>query len=231
MKNLSLILVAIPLLLISCARDPFADFIVSDTWVGVGEDVFFTNRSIDAESFEWNFGDGLISNSFNSTHYYNQPGDYTISLKAFNHGVLDVAEMNVTIGASLEITVEEYYEPFYLVTDISVILYPTVTDWENQTNMIIEGFTNSNGIVRFDHLYNQRYYVDVYGPNHDNYALAAENVDWIETPVLHGGTLNTFTAVVDYYPPDKKSTLSRFEVKAKRKIEAAEHAPRKKTDR
>lgn len=230
MKNISLYLLAIPLLLASCSRDPFADFTVSDSWVGVGESVYLTNRSVDAESFEWNFGDGYLSSSFNSSHYYSHPGEYVIQLKAINHGVIDIAEMTVSVGASLDITVEEYLAPYYLVTDISVILYSTVTDWENQTNPVIEGYTNSNGVVHFDHLYNQRYYVDVWGPNHDNYQLAAEDVGWIETPVLLGGGINTFTAVVDYYGTGKKSTLSRQDTKALRKTEAAEHDMRVKPE-
>jgi len=230
MKNISLYLLAIPLIFASCSRDPFADFTISDSWVGVGESVYLTNRSVDADAFEWNFGDGYLSSSFNTSHYYSAPGEYVVQLKAINHGEVDITQMTISVGASLDITVEEYLDPFYLVTDISVILYSTVSDWENQTNPVIEGFTNSNGVVRFEHLYNQRYYVDVWGPNHDNYQLAAEDVLWIETPVLLGGGLNTFTAVVDYYPPTKKSTLSRQDTKVLRKMEVIDHEPRIKPE-
>ncbi len=230
MKNIAIFLLTLPLLLTSCHKDPFADFTVSNSWIGVGESVFVTNRSIDAEAFEWNFGDNYFSNSFNASHYYDQPGDYTIQLKANNNGATDVAQMVVSVGASVEITVEEYLEPFYLVTDISVILYPSVIDWEKQTNKVAEGFTNSAGVVSFDHLYSQRYYVDVYGPNHDNLQLAAEDVGWIETPVLLGGRIIPFTAVVDYYPPAKKSLLNRQELRVLRKTEAGEHAARMKSD-
>jgi PKD repeat protein len=234
MKNISLLLVAITLLLISCTRDPLADFTISNSNVGIGEIVYFTNRSIDAESFEWDFGDGYRSSNFNTSHFYDIDGVYNVSLKAFSHDRVDVAYMTVNvIDASLEITVEEYYEPYYLVSDISVILYASINDWENPDTSpkVVEGFTDVNGVVRFDHLAAQRYYVDVWGPNHDNYQLAAEDVGFIETPVLILGTLTKFTALVDYYPDGKKSALSRFDIKAQRKIEAAEHAPRKKTEK
>jgi hypothetical protein len=230
MKNKLLLLLTIPLLLASCTRDPFADFTMSSTWVGAGENVYFTNRSVDADRFEWDFGDGFVSNSFNASHFYDQTGDYVVRLKAYSNNSVSTSQMNIRVGADLEITVEEYLEPFYLVTDISVRLYPTVTDWENQTNMIVEGFTDSNGKVSFDYLYNNRYYIDVWGPNHDNYQLAAEDVGWIETPVLLGGTLNLFTAVVDYYPPAKKSSLNRLDLKAARKTEAAGHPARIKPE-
>jgi PKD repeat protein len=231
MKKISILLAIIPLALISCTKEPIANFTISNSWVGPNEDIYFTNRSIDAEAFEWDFGDGTFSSNFNVSHYYTQTGDYTVRLKAFREGIEDMAQMTVSVGASLEITVEEYLDPYYLVTDISVILYPTVTDWEKQTNMVIEGFTDSNGIVRFDHLNNQKYYVDVYGPNHDNYKLAAEAVSWIETPMLIHGALSTFTAVVDYYPPAKKYSLNRFETKSLRKIEAAGNEPRTRSER
>ncbi len=232
MKKIILLLVTIPLLLASCSKDPFADFTVSDTVVGIGEVIFFTNRSIDAQSFEWDFGDGFVTNKFNTSHFYDIDGTYTISLKAIYKNREDIAYLTVSvIDASIEITVEEYYEPFYLVEDISVILYPSVKDWENFTNKIQEKFTNSSGVVRFDHLAAQRYYVDVWGPNHNNYALAEEDVGFIETPVLVPGTVTYWTALVDYYPDGKKSALSRFEVKAQRKIEAAGHAPRRSGDR
>jgi hypothetical protein len=185
---------------------------------------------VDADRFEGDFGDGFISNSFNASHYYEQTGDYIVRLKAYNNGTVDIAQMNVRVGASLEITVEEYYDPFYLVTDISVRLYPSIPDWENQTNMVVEGFTNNNGVVRFDYLYNDIYYVDVYGPNHDNYKLAAEDVGFIETQILIGGRVNPFIAKVDYYPPAKKSTLSREDLKSFRKIEAESNSSKRKAE-
>ncbi len=232
MKNIILLLVSIPLLLISCSRDPFSDFTVSASNVGIGENIYFTNRSIDAESFEWNFGDGYTSSSFNASHYYDIDGIYTVSLKAYFKGEVSTSYMTISvIGASIEITVEEYLEPFYLVPDISVILYPTVNDWENYTNKVEEKFTNANGVVRFDHLAPKRYYVDIWGPNHDNYTLAEEDVVWIETPILVAGSITYWTAVVDYYESAKKSALDRFETKAQRKLEAASKTPRKYSER
>jgi len=229
MKNSILLLAAISILFVGCSKDPFADFTISDTVVGIDEIVYFTNRSIDAESFEWDFGDGFKSNSFNASHDFDMDGIYTVSLKAFYNNRVDEAFMTVSvIDASIEITVEEYYEPFFLVSDISVILYETVYDWEHPDDaiMVAEKFTNASGVVRFDHLAPRRYYVDVWGPNHDNYALAAEDVGFIETPVLIPGTITYWTALVDYYPDGKKSALSRFETKAMRKTEAMEHEAR-----
>ncbi|RYE17705.1 MAG: PKD domain-containing protein, partial [Sphingobacteriales bacterium] len=50
-----------------------------------GLSVKFTNTTIDAVSYTWNFGDGQTSNEVNPTHIYNSPpGLYTVSLTAVN---------------------------------------------------------------------------------------------------------------------------------------------------
>lgn len=42
--------------------------------------VNFTNRSEQAESFNWNFGDGNSSTEENPSHTYDKPGEYEVSL-------------------------------------------------------------------------------------------------------------------------------------------------------
>lgn len=221
MKKILYLLITLPVILISCSKNPVSDFTSNASEVGIGEFVYFSNYSIDAESFEWDFGDGHTSTSFNASNYYDMDGIYTVSLKAFSGNRVDISYMNITVlGASLEITVEEYEPPYYVVENISVILYPSIKDWEDYTNMVEEKFTNSAGVVRFDHLAHQRYYVDVKGPNHDNQDLAELDITWIESPILVPGVTKLFTAVVDWYPggnPNwKKSTFIRPEAKEKR---------------
>jgi PKD repeat protein len=43
--------------------------------------VTFANKSVDADAFEWDFGDGNISSDISPTHTYSQPGKYTVTLK------------------------------------------------------------------------------------------------------------------------------------------------------
>jgi hypothetical protein len=60
MKRLLIILAILPLLFTSCIREPYADFIANKRVVEVGETVYFTNRSIDARQYEWDFDDGYF---------------------------------------------------------------------------------------------------------------------------------------------------------------------------
>lgn len=64
---------------------PTADF-VHDPIIPVTNDpVNFTNRSIDATSFIWNFGDGTSSDlETPRPKYYRRTGDYTVCLQAIN---------------------------------------------------------------------------------------------------------------------------------------------------
>ena len=231
MKRLALFLLILPLFITACQKEPVADFTVSTTEAGIGESIIFTNRSVDGKNYEWDFGDGYISTNYNADHYYDEPGNYVVSLKAFGREGTSVATLTITILQTyLEITVEEYYEPYYLVAGATVKVYPTLQDWENETNVFSTGTTNANGMVTFSYLFPQRYYIDVWGPDHDNYELADEDAGFIETDVMIPGAINTFKALVDYYPPLSRSTDDTKVLKSQKKSISIS-TPRKPGDR
>jgi gliding motility-associated-like protein len=49
-----------------------------------GQPVYFYNYSRNADYFEWNFGDNTHSFLSDPVHYYESPGSYNITLKAWN---------------------------------------------------------------------------------------------------------------------------------------------------
>jgi hypothetical protein len=232
MKRFALLILALPIFLSGCHREPVADFIASATEAGIGETIVFTNRSIDGIDYEWDFGDGYTSTKYNVSHYYEDPGTYTVTLKAFGKEGYSIATLSIAVFQTyLEIMVEEYYEPYYIVPDVRVRVYPTITDWENETNLFAEGHTDADGFVTFEGLFPQRYYIDVYGPNHDNYKLAEEDAGFIETQVLEPGFLNKFTAIVDYYPPGMRQTDNTKVLKDMKKSATIQSEPRKAKER
>jgi PKD repeat protein len=205
MKKIIFLTLIFPFILYSCEMTPRAYFSASPGDPVVGEEVWFTNESDNAESFEWDFGDGYISNEVNPIHSFNASGTFNVVLKAWSHnGASDDASLtlNVMIPTLLEIEVLEYYDE-YPVDGASVILYPSLNDWDNQTNSVMEGFTDADGKVVFAGLEKIVYYVDVWEETHDNYALKDEDVGFIRTPEIMPNKINRFIAYVDYVDHSK----------------------------
>ncbi len=207
MKKFYLFILLLPFFFVSCEIKPYADFMPSSDEVDAGDAVMFSNHSADAVSFHWDFGDGNWSEEYDPTHIYSQPGTYIVSLTAYSrsHRASQYSRtVTVLYPTTLVITVLEYYQQ-YPVANASVILYPSLNDWNSMTNQVIDGYTDSNGEVFFSHLPAINYFLDVWEANHNNYALASEDVNFISTGVLVPHEVNEFIAYVDYVPSGTKS--------------------------
>jgi len=200
MKKIIFLSLVLPLILVSCEISPRAYFSASPGDPVVGEEVWFTNESENVADFEWDFGDGYISDEVNPIHKYTSTGAFTVILKVWSgSGLTDEASLvlNVKIPTLLEIEVLEYFDK-YPVEGASVILYLTLADWENETNSVNEGFTDEDGKTVFADLDNIVYYVDVWEDTHDNYALKDEDIGFIRTFEIMPNKINRFIAYVDY---------------------------------
>lgn len=225
MKKVIFLSLVLPLILLSCEVSPKSYFSASPGDPVVGEEVWFTNESENVTDFEWDFGDGYISNDVNPVHKYTSTGAFTVILKVWSRsGLTDEASLvlNVRIPTLLEIEVLEFYDK-YPVEGASVILYPTLTDWENETSSVNEGFTDDEGKTVFSDLDNIVYYVDVWEDTHDNYTLKDEDVGFIRTLEIMPNRINRFIAYVDYVE-HTKGTAKRDRAVVIKKIE------RKSTD-
>ena len=80
--------------------DPFANFTYS---ISSSNQVAFTNTSLNATNFNWNFGDGGTSESNNPTHTYLTTGTYTIQLIANKCGISDTTFQTINITITLEV--------------------------------------------------------------------------------------------------------------------------------
>ena len=70
----------------------------TDTLQIPNTEVIFTDMSQQAVSWQWEFGDGLISSEQNPTHYFVNPGTYTVTLTAVNtHGCTGQTAKSYTV--------------------------------------------------------------------------------------------------------------------------------------
>ncbi|MBK7871300.1 MAG: PKD domain-containing protein [Saprospiraceae bacterium] len=79
--------------------------------------VTFTNQSLNAQSYLWNFGDDSISNLPNPVHTFSNPGTYAVQLIAMNECGNDTLQQNVTLSgaaplASFNSNIQEGCAPF-----------------------------------------------------------------------------------------------------------------------
>ncbi len=77
---------------------PTADFEADVTETCIGSPVRFTDLSVDADSWEWSFGDGATSISQNPSHSYSSDGLYTVTLRAINRCGDDIEEKTAYIS-------------------------------------------------------------------------------------------------------------------------------------
>jgi PKD repeat protein len=198
--------------------EPVADFTVSTNLVVPNEVVFFTNHSLHGEYYEWDFDDGYTSNEISPSHYYSNEGVYEVRLAAYNHGIVDYAYFSVEVyETTLEVEVREWATDA-LIPAVNITLYPTYNDWYNFTNPIINAYTDNYGIVVFKGLQTIPYYINAFNEYYDNEQLGFEDIDFIATLPLQYATYNTFTAYVDYYPPEGKAVSNKSTENRTRKL-------------
>jgi hypothetical protein len=76
---------------------PIANFTVNI----IGDTVFFTNLSQNANNYTWNFGDGQTSTLVNPKHKYSQSGQYQVTLTASNHYCSDDTTITIDVSVSI----------------------------------------------------------------------------------------------------------------------------------
>jgi hypothetical protein len=219
MKRSLFLIFVLPFIIYACESFPRAQFTADPGDPSVGEQVWFTNESDNAATYEWDFGDGYTSEEINPVHAFTASGTYEVKLRAWSDNrSYDEASLTIEvfIPTLLEIEVLEYYQE-YPVKNASVVLYRSLLDWDNETGMINEGYTDDDGLVVFANLPKYEYYVDVWEATHDNYALRDEDPGFVRTPEIIPHKINRFIAYVDYVDHGK-GTARRDQAMVIRKL-------------
>lgn len=106
MKNIKILLLLAfaAIIATSCTEDDpeiIAGFTFTpEEGIQVGDSVIFTNTSVDATAYSWNFGDSGTSDEANPFHIYTEPGIYDVTLTAISNGISEVATQQVSVAAN-----------------------------------------------------------------------------------------------------------------------------------
>ncbi|KPK86113.1 MAG: hypothetical protein AMS27_05770 [Bacteroides sp. SM23_62_1] len=194
---------AVLILLTMCEKNPpNASFTHNSDSYEAGDTVNFVNKTSDADSYSWDFGDRSTSTQKDPWHIFDDPGNYSVTLTATNENGSDETSQNVTIKEptilAFVVTQDTTENP---VEGCAVILYDNQSDWENGVNEVAADFTDADGIVIFYHAKAIVYYI---------YALKQETggawffAGWTNPIVLNDLNIYTVPAV---WIPDKKASI------------------------
>ncbi|PID87870.1 MAG: hypothetical protein CSB06_02980 [Bacteroidia bacterium] len=188
--------------------DPEACFKTTYTRTFVGEKVKFTNCSRNAKQYEWDFGDGTVTDIPNPIHVFTESGLYSVTLTAIGEdgthsfAARDIEVKNVS-SADLDIIVKHMgtNDP---VADCQVTLYANEQDWLDLKNPVSETLvTNANGQVFFYDIVPAVYYVDAQKPVDAQQFYSNEKLG--NTVEVFPETMNRYDIEVELLQSSKKS--------------------------
>jgi len=139
-KTLNFILLGTLAIAVAACTRPIAKFTYDKLEEKAPSEVRFDNQSEEAESYEWDFGDGNFSNAPEPVHEYRSSGNFLVTLKARTGKKEDILQKRVVIDAPLECLVE--IETPY--GNMLVKLYDvTPGHRDNFTKLVEQGFYDS----------------------------------------------------------------------------------------
>ena len=182
------------------------------------ETVYFNNCSSNASSYEWEFGDGYMSNEKHPSHKYTQAGNYQTRLTAFGNGTHSNHAKTINISGSTKLDILVMYvgteDP---VSNCLVTLYGNLSDWENFENSLVSETTGASGIVIFSDLDPVEYYIDAYREISDTSFYSNELLEVVTAPLTENET-NGYNIYVELLYSSKTKDRSNYII---RKIEKA----------
>ncbi len=112
---------------------PVADFSAAPNPICARQPVQFTDLSVPADEWSWDFGDGATSTMQNPAHAYNDTGYFSVRLIAFNNGCPDTITRNNYIYvmpsiAAFTITPDCSNRLRFIFTDQSIL--PLSWEWD-----------------------------------------------------------------------------------------------------
>ena len=127
-----------------------ASFVINDSIGCAPMTIYFTNTSTNADSFYWDFNDGLYSTLTNPTHIFYGTGIYTVKLFAFDSLMnIDTAEQTIHIPEN---------KPYFSIPNqacpgqmLSFSIYGNYNNDNNPTWDLGNGFITNNKVFEYSY--------------------------------------------------------------------------------
>lgn len=137
--------------------DPLPDFTYDDLGNG---NIAFTNHSLNATTYFWEFGDESNSLLQDPAHTYSQEGDYVVKLFASKCGVIDSTEQTIKIVMS---GVHEQNIPaLNIYPNPATDIFTLVAD-ERLTGSVYQIFNSEGKIILNGKIYSEQTIIDLKG--------------------------------------------------------------------
>jgi len=115
--KISLIMLFAALIFSSCQKEPQTVFTASATSAYIGDEITFTNTTIDGYTYSWDFGDGSTSTDENPTYTYSTAGTYSVTLTSYSKNGKKESSTSSSIEIKNKIT---FNNPTFTVVHVTV---------------------------------------------------------------------------------------------------------------
>ena len=206
MKTRNLLPAILLVSLVMSCKSPQAYFDIQEGDFQTFQQISFYNKSTDAYSFLWDFGDDSTSTQEYPKHVYYIDGTFTVKLTAFSENGKKSDEhteqLVITHSTDLAILVVDNVtgNP---VPECLIILYATETDWQNSTNEVGAGLTGPDGILYLVGGQPIVYYLDAYKELASGYY--SNNGLKYKTDPLEANKINEEIVYVNFFTQSRKS--------------------------
>ena len=167
-----------------------------------GEIIQFINQSVNASTFNWDFGDGGNSILESPEYIFQVPGNYVVNLTAFNEDGEERISQSITINQPTILGFQVFDSTgVKLLSGADVWIYDNEDDLLKLSEPLFTGITDENGEVIFNNLEPIVYYFLT--------AKSAPGGAWLfafSTPILDQNEENIFWFNCFWFPDEKRST-------------------------
>lgn len=183
----------------SCIKRPEAGFSYQPLKnPEAGDEIVFTNESLEALFFYWDFGNGSTSEEENPSIVYEKPGDYTVTLIAENKFRSDSVSQSILIKPPTVLDIYCFGSKGGPLVSGWVQVWKALEHAQQGLAPLQSVITDENGRARFLNLDARTYFV----------YLRKE----VEGGIYEGGggvgplllnKINAYTALINYFPTKK----------------------------